>query len=150
MAAAGMFAAVQSADAEIVITSPDGGVSAEFPLTVDSRIFFGDSGVAVSNGSANETVTWDKVGRISFSNVGEVGKLIREASGWTIAESPVGETLTVQGYDAAPALLRVFSLSGGCVLTAENWQGESLSVSHLPSGIYILNISDSTQKFIKK
>ena len=137
-----------SADASVVVASANS--SASFPLTIDTRIAFGDKGVSVINGTQTETVDWKDVQSVSFAGVSGIAAVSAETPGWSLRESPVGNTIEVVGCDVLPARLSVVSLNGAGAISIDGWNGEAIDASSLPAGIYIININNSSLKFIKK
>lgn len=136
------------ADASVIVASANS--SASFPLTIDTRVAFGEKGVSVINGTKTETVDWKDVQSVSFGGVSGVEALSAETTAWSLRESPVGNSIEVVGCDTLPARLTVTSLNGAAAISIDGWNGEPVDASSLPAGIYIININNSSLKFIKK
>ena len=69
-----------SSDASVVVASANSAAS--FPLTIDTRISFGDKGVSVINGAQTETVDWKDVQSISFGGVSGIAAVSAETPAW--------------------------------------------------------------------
>ena len=66
----------------------------------------------------------------------------------TLTVSPDGSRLTVGGWnDSAPADLCVYDASGAAVLHEGQWAGETIDVSALPCGVYLMRLGGHTVKF---
>lgn len=137
---------VSAQDAKIVVRSESGNDEA-YALTEATMLSVTSAGVSVDKGAV---IGWDKVARISFLTPTGVEGVAADAQAWRIAENPVGDRLVVEGHDGSAAHLSICSLGGAVVMASDSWKGESLDVSGLASGIYILNINSKSAKFIKK
>lgn len=67
-----------------------------------------------------------------------------------LACNPVGSTLELVGNITAPGELSVWSTDGRRVVAVANWSGQTVDVSALFPGIYIVTINNTAIKFIKK
>ena len=139
-----------SASAGVVRFLPENGEAVKTaPLTTDTRITFGQ-GVTVTNGSETESMSWDAFSRLSFYvSTGLEGVVADPSAQIRLRENPVDNLLMVEGaFSDSP--LGIYSVSGVCHLSLSHWRGESLDVSSLPAGLYILSIDNKTVKFFKK
>ena len=116
-------------------------------------VFGGEPAFDFSNcGSAPGRINVADVKRITFEGkwTGVEG-VSKEATSLRLRSNPVEAILSVEGYDGSkPAVVSIYSIAGREALHVENWKGEDINVSHLPTGVYILRINNSTLKFIKK
>jgi hypothetical protein len=58
-----------------------------------------------------------------------------------------GENLLIQGL-AKPETIRIFNLKGNMLMNRTAMPNESISISHLPKGMYLVNIGGRTFKFL--
>ena len=138
-ACAALLPAVSASAGVVRFLSENGEAVKTAPLTTDTRITFGQ-GVTVTNGSETESMSWDAFSRLSFYvSTGLEGVVADPSAQIRLRENPVDNLLMVEG-----------AFSGVCHLSLSHWRGESLDVSSLPAGLYILSIDNKTVKFFKK
>lgn len=148
-------AASASANTTMTVTYFDDSREATVVNLLDgSRLVFGgEPAFDFSNcGSAPVRINVADVKRITFEGkwTGVEG-VSKEATSLRLRSNPVEAILSVEGYDGSkPAVVSIYSIAGREALHVENWKGEDINVSHLPTGVYILRINNSTLKFIKK
>ena len=148
-------AASASANTTMTVTYFDDSREATVVNLLDgSRLVFGgEPAFDFSNcGSAPGRINVADVKRITFEGkwTGVEG-VSKEATSLRLRSNPVEAILSVEGYDGSkPAVVSIYSIAGREALHGENWKGEDINVSHLPTGVYILRINNSTLKFIKK
>ncbi|MBD5269412.1 MAG: T9SS type A sorting domain-containing protein [Bacteroides sp.] len=148
-------AASASANTTMTVTYFDDSREATVVNLLDgSRLVFGgEPAFDFSNcGSAPGRINVADVKRITFEGkwTGVEG-VSKEATSLRLRSNPVEAILSVEGYDGSkPAVVSIYSIAGREALPVENWKGEDINVSHLPTGVYILRINNSTLKFIKK
>ena len=148
-------AASASANTTMTVTYFDDSREATVVNLLDgSRLVFGgEPAFDFSNcGSAPGRINVADVKRITFEGkwTGVEG-VSKEATSLRLRSNPVEAILSVEGYDGSkPAVVSIYSIAGREALHVENWKGEDINVSHLPTGVYILRINNSTLKFIKK
>lgn len=146
---AAVSSAVSASAGVVRFLSENGEVVKTAPLTTDTRITFGQ-GVTVTNGSETASMSWDDFSRLSFYvTTGLEGVVADSAAQIRLRENPVGNLLLVEGAFSDSALA-IYSVNGVCYVSLSHWQGESLDVSSLPAGLYILSIDNKTVKFYKK
>ena len=148
-------AASASANTTMTVTYFDDSREATVVNLLDgSRLVFGgEPAFDFSNcGSAPGRINVAAVKRITFEGIWTgVEGVSKEATSLRLRSNPVEAILSVEGYDGSkPAVVSIYSIAGREALHVENWKGEDINVSHLPTGVYILRINNSTLKFIKK
>lgn len=67
-----------------------------------------------------------------------------------LRRNPVESALEFTAAPESACTLHVYSLQGAALLTVADWQGESVDVSDLTPGLYIVNINNKSIKFYKK
>lgn len=122
----------------------------EVPLNLGTKITFAKSGVSIANDGAEAVLfPYQDVKAISFGK-GSGVKEFQTRNSLGLRQNPVYSNLEVSGHDGAPADLCVISMSGARMMKISGWTGETVDVSALPVGVYILSINNNNIKFIKK
>ena len=97
-------------------------------------------------GNVLATEPLDNVRKIVFSNESITTALENVENGTIIVyPNPTQDVLYIQGIEAQT--LRVFNMQGSMLQTTESTQ---VSVSHLPTGTYLLQIGTQVVRFIKQ
>lgn len=97
-------------------------------------------------GNILATEPLDNVRKIVFSNESITTALENVENGTIIVyPNPTQDVLYIQGIDAQ--ILRIFNMQGNMLQTTE---GTQVSVSHLPTGTYLLQIGTQVVRFIKQ
>ena len=61
----------------------------------------------------------------------------------------LGTGLTIEGWPAGQeADVAIYAVNGRCCYRQAQWQGESIDVSSMPVGVYILKVNQQTLKFV--
>ncbi len=88
----------------------------------------------------------------AFEYAGLVGAVSAEAYPVAVFPNPARETLSIQGLAAQPALVEIYSPAGQLLLRQEP-EGESISLSGLSPGLYLLKVMAGeavyTSRFVK-
>lgn len=120
-------------------------------ISTDLKIDFVDTGFDLIRGAS------DVVGSYEYSDVEKIVfkanssiESIANSIDVIVTPNPVVDMLTLRGADAlVGSEINVYSIDGQNKLRITNWSGESINVSDLPAGIYIINIQSKNFKFIK-
>lgn len=133
-----------------VCMGTDGSELSATQVWTGSRITFGEAGVTIGDPAVAESTTpWQGLGSIRFvSNTVKVDEVA--ASALRLRHNPVGDLLEVLGHDDGVQPLAVTSVGGAVCRNVPQWSGESVDVSGLAPGVYVLTIGETTLKFIKK
>lgn len=147
----GGVATAMADDITAIMYSEDNQAIDSAPIETQYAITFGNDGINVLNADKQllKTVPYAGVHYIQLMGVAAVGMLEADSS-LALKENPVGSTLEIVGYGNGATTLRIYDLAGRQRLAAENWNGESVNVSNLSPGMYIVSIDSTTIKFIKK
>ena len=127
----------------------------EVAITTESTITFSETGFSV-NASATQQMefAYGNVESITFAVSGQSGingVTATKQHGYTLAENPVGDLLTViTPATFKEARLSIVSFNGRNVFSNDSWTGTPVNVSSLAPGLYLLTIDSTTLKFIKK
>ena len=130
----------------------DGNSISKTAITTESVIRFSEDGVDVYKGETlQETFGYTDLYSLSFmvSEGSGVSQVIT-SEGVSLRRNPVESTLEFNGTLENKTALNIFDLTGGLRLGIQGWSGESVDVSGLTSGIYIIKFDNHTIKFIKK
>lgn len=123
-------------------------------VTSATKMSFGSDAMLTFAEAATrpEPIRLSEVSRITFSgDWSSVRKVAEERPSLRIVENPVGDELRLDGHDTGrPTTLTVYSIAGRQVVRISSWNGESVNVSTLPKGVYLLQADNVTLKFVKK
>ena len=95
-------------------------------------------------GNVLATEPLDNVRKIVFSDEPTAVDNVEKGS-IIVYPNPTQDVLYIQGIDAQ--ILRIFNMQGNMLQTTE---GTQVSVSHLPTGTYLLQIGTQVVRFIKQ
>ena len=130
----------------------DGNSISKTAITTENVIRFSGDGIGIYKGkNLQETLSYADVFSLSF--VGSEGGVVSEvitSDGVSLRRNPVESTLEFYGTLENKTTLKIFDLTGGLRLGIQGWSGESVDVSGLNPGLYIIKFDNHTIKFIKK
>lgn len=119
------------------------------------RIEFNESDICVVETTENGTVfAFEEIKKIVFnpSEADAVESIAMQAQRERISlfVSSDGNSITVRGWDNARTdNVELYNVSGERLLSLKQWSGETISVSNLPSGVYIIKVGKQSAKFRK-
>lgn len=130
----------------------DGNSISKTAITVDNVIRFSEDGVSVFEGETlQETIGYTDLYSLSFFvSEGSGVAQVMPSDGVSLRRNPVESALEFNGTLENKTALDIFDLTGGLRLRVQGWGGESVDVSGLTPGLYILKFDNQTIKFIKK
>lgn len=138
------------AEKTVKVTASDGSVDS-MPLTTDTRISLLPAGIDVVNpGEVTFSLPYSAIRSISFENTEASATYMVNADVLRLRYNPVESFLEFTGHNGRPSQLSISSIGGMRMLSLSAWKGESVDVSSLAPGIYLLTIDKTTIKFIKK
>jgi hypothetical protein len=143
--------AVAGAETTMTISNP-GESSKTVNITDDATVSFADGKVefAKASNAAKETFLLTEDTEITFNGSWNgVADVAADLCSLRLRQNPVGDLLEVVGNIDAPARLQIYAISGSRVMLSPQWQGESVDVSALTPGLYILKINNNRIKFLK-
>ena len=112
----------------------------------------------VVSGQQQQSFAVDDSGKIGTSSLSDITKLFFSDNEGNVTEinpdgalkfAKTGNTLKVDGL-SAPADAFIVSASGRIVMQQKQWDGNSLDISSLTDGVYILAVGNAAFKFIKQ
>ncbi len=123
-------------------------------ITTGTVITFHDGTLALQPNKESEVVTFNlsDISKLIFtSTTSGIANLLKFKGGFGLVNSIVADYLDVTVPDNfTTADIIITSLSGHTVNRIGNWQGESVDVSSLVPGLYLITINSQTLKFINK
>ena len=139
-----------AAQATVTVVGNDGS-SQQFVMEATGEIYFGTDYMAImtaSNATDITTIQIDDVSKVLFSeNVRIVD--VSETT-LTLMPNPATESFVLHGMGDEPQLVTVYSMSGAQVLQGRYSDGESIDISALAKGIYMVRACMSVTKLIKR
>ncbi len=147
LAAATMMAKAQST--MVVQSSNDDSKSSGVALNDIKKVAFeGNNVVVTTNNGAEKKFDMNAFDKVIFDNspVGIAGTKA-ERDGLQFVYD--GENISVSGLKAATAVV-VYNAAGAVVASKKAWNGDKLSVSGLPEGMYLLSVQGVPYKFLRK
>lgn len=95
------------------------------------------------------TIPVNNIRGIRFSTSGSNSVISTiEDSGMRLIISDNGNTLQIAGI-GKEALLRIYSLTGINIIETKYYPGESIDISSIPGGLYIVKVDNFSAKFLK-
>lgn len=119
------------------------------------RIEFNESDICVVETTEIGTVyAFDEIRKIVFNpseaDAIESVAMPSQRDNISLLVSSDGNLITVRGWDnARTASVELYNTSGKRLLSQKRWSGESISISNLPTGVYIIKVDRQTAKFRK-
>lgn len=119
-------------------------------VTDASSLRFTDTGVSVYEGeSPVHTFLYDELEYFKIYDPNSVEQVTGQGL-LRLAQNPVSNYIAVVGYTGGETTLTVTSMAGMQALSVSHWNGEPVEAGTLTPGLYILNINNTSIKFIKK
>ena len=155
IASALMLGACPIAKADSVIEIHPFGSGSEVEtvsISTDLKIDFVDTGFDFIRGESDVVGSYEysDVEKIVFKANSSIESIADTSIDVIVTPNPVVDMITLRGADQlVGSEINVFSIDGQNKLRITNWNGESINVSDLPAGIYIINIQSKNLKFVK-
>ena len=87
---------------------------------------------------------------LKFTSYSGLSDISADNGGVALRHNPVETTLEFTAAPERSCRLSVYSLQGAALLSLDAWNGESVDVSALAAGLYIVNFNNQSLKFYKK
>lgn len=144
------FLSSGAAKLQVQYADPDQPADA-FEITTASVLSFDAGDLLVKpDGSQPTAIPLAGIKSIKFeASQGALEQVADDNVSLRLRRNPVADILEVEGSVGNPATLEIFAVSGVRVLAILSWQGESVDVTSLANGLYILRINNNAIKFIK-
>ena len=119
------------------------------------RIEFNESDICVVETTENGTVyAFEEIRKIVFNpsetDAIESVAMSSQRENISLFVSSDGNSITVRGWDSTRTVsAELYNVSGKRLLSQKRWSGESISISNLPTGVYIIKVGKHTAKFRK-
>lgn len=149
------FAPFLSANADDLLlkgNDSNGVTNGSAVITTESVVVFTADGLEVRDGAGNAVATfpYSWLDNMTFSYDGSGVAPTFAANCVSLKNNPVSNLLEFTNSPESPARLAVTDMEGRVVIERKTWNGESVDVSLLPVGIYMVSFNNQTIKFIKK
>lgn len=121
-------------------------------ISTDLKIDFVDTGIDFIRGESDVVGSYEysDVKKIVFIANSSVESIVGSEADVIVTPNPVVDMITLRGADVfVGSEINVYSIDGQNKLRITNWNGESIDVSDLPAGIYIINTQSKNLKFVK-
>jgi hypothetical protein len=135
----------------LIIRMNDGNENAD-QLNSVQKLYFSNNDLIVDFKSGNDDVfPLEDVRKIYFDGVVTIAEKNPESGRLVVFPNPACSEITVLGLPEGKAIIRIYRMDGGLVFNCEIESGrESIDISGLPDGLYLLSASGLTAKFIRK
>lgn len=121
-------------------------------ISTDLKIDFVDKGFDFVRGEGDLVGSYEysDVKKIVFIANSSVESITGSSADVIVTPNPVVDMITLRGADEfVGSEINVYSIDGQNKLRISEWNGESIDVSYLPAGIYIINTQSKNLKFVK-
>ncbi len=128
-----------------------GATPTDVAISDISQIKFDPSELSILYENSTDVLYFDyrQIERISFINDASI-EAIENDTQVVLSPNPARDILSIRGGDELLGSdIKIFSATGAYVMGVAQWDGNTINVSHLPSGVYFINIQNTTLKFIK-
>lgn len=153
IAIAALLVTALSAHADDVVTVVTQNGQKAYSMDKLSRIQLNEDDLTVvDTNEKGTTYAFDNVQRILISlDATALNDATADSQpALTLTISKDGTEMCVDGWDSSQvASLRVYDASGRSVMHSERWQGETIDISSLPQGVYVVKAGTHTAKFRK-
>ena len=144
---------IAKADSVIEIHPFGSGTEVEtVAISTDLKIDFVDKGFDFVRGEGDLVGSYEysDVMKIVFIANSSVESITGSSADVIVTPNPVVDMITLKGADEfVGSEINVYSIDGQNKLRISEWNGESIDVSYLPAGIYIINTQSKNLKFVK-
>lgn len=144
---------IAKADSVIEIHPFGSGTEVEtVAISTDLKIDFVDKGFDFVRGEGDLVGSYEysDVKKIVFIANSSVESITGSSADVIVTPNPVVDMITLRGADEfVGSEINVYSIDGQNKLRISEWNGESIDVSYLPAGIYIINTQSKNLKFVK-
>lgn len=129
------------------------GSTSDYTVTEGMKLNFGGSPTSIIGTSESKEVfniPLQTIKKVFFNDNTAVEGVASESDGFRLANGLVDQVLEFATAPAAACDLAIYSTDGRRVMAVRNWNGASVDVSSLTTGIYIVAANNVAVKFIKK
>lgn len=146
-----LASAAGGAEPKIMVEPSDQGTAKEAPLSVDTKIQVTASGIQIVNGTQTLSVPYSDINRISFrTSPSSLSEISGRTAPYALRRNPVASSLEILGFSGPGRAPDDSITDGHTAFSTSHWNGETIDVSRLAPGIYIVNVDNTTLKFIKQ
>jgi hypothetical protein len=136
----------------LVIRMNNGNENSEFLNTVQ-KLYFSDNELIVDFYSgSDDAYELSDIRKLYFDAAVSIDDItLQDINELTVYPNPAGNVITVLGIPAGAGSISVYRMDGRAVITrAVSSNHETINISTLQNGLYLLNAIGYTAKFVKK
>lgn len=137
---------------KLVIKMNNGVENSELLSSVQKLYFSGNQLVVDYFTGSDDNYLLSDVRKVYFDGTVSVDEVQPPVQGKLLLKpNPAGNTITILGIPEGPGRLSVYSMDGSLVISSEiSADQETLDISNLPQGLYLVSVPGLTSKFVKK
>jgi hypothetical protein len=139
--------------AQKLVVRMNNGVENSEPLSSVQKLYFAGNQIVVDyfTGSDDNYLLSD-VRKLYFDlNVSVEEAQLSVQGKLIVSPNPANNSITILGIPKVPGRLSVYSIDGSMVISREiSSDHETLDISNLPQGLYLVNVPGLTSKFVKR
>lgn len=135
------------AQTKVTLTFQDASTQ-EIEVSASGKIYFSDNYMLIDDGT-NVPYSFNvaNIRNMVFDEIVGIHDIVTES--FKVYPNPVYNELYISANDFKTHAYYLFSIDGRMLLQGHTQEGEPINVSHLPSGIYILKINNTSLKINK-
>lgn len=129
------------------------GSTSDYTVTEGMKLNFGGAPTSIIGTSESKEVfniPLQTIKRLYFNDGAGVEGVKAETGKLSLVNGLVDQTLEFTNAPETASDLAIYATDGRRVMTVSNWNGASVDVSSLTTGIYIVATNNAAVKFIKK
>ncbi len=133
-------------DTHLVVQAKDG--NSQFALTALQSISLNETGIGVKD-KKGETGAFDyaNIEKLYFNMIVSMVEA-NPVTTFHVSLDATGSTLRLQGVDGF-SNVNIYSMNGQIVKKLSHWKGNSIDISALVPGVYIIQVNNQALKFKK-
>lgn len=145
------FSVKAEGDKVISVYTNNSQTSTKIAISEVSKIVFDTESLNIVTNAGDNHFNYADVAKITFNEALGLDAITATNNNVTISPNPTRDNLTIScSEDMFGSDLYIYTLTGALVTKQTNWNGESINVSDLNAGVYLININSTTLKFIKQ
>ncbi len=124
------------------------GNSQNYSITSTSKIYFSSSNLVYNN--VNSSTPIEQIRKITFTTASKIDEVNSNRKQLTINPNPAKDFIAITNAPDENSTLSIYSLTGAIMFVKSlNSSSNTVDISTLPKGVYVVKIQNLTAKFIK-